>query len=1226
MVELNSPEFKGLNDLLEKIDLRSALSQLAGLLTVPSLQANSTRFETAVHLAVAHCRGKRKAKWTDVDEWLNVQLDKTTAWFIEDLAEDVFVANLTTPEGNHRVFQSCWDASDCFAQFVIDILSKDQLPDRCRSLLRPILALLRLSEHVAERRKLERWHHEPSTPSSPIQLPPGAELRKAAGAVRFSQRRLKELGIDPDDLSPFVFNDADKGVLSTQSIANTSLEKRPLVRIGNELILSLPQATSVAIRQYVVGELLKSADLDVFAGALAEHQADEVEFKLCLELDQARLSDAPKAEGELSSFRSVVIRCDLDKYLHALVIHERLDCIETQGFAGTNGLPQALIESLRQHIAEVVNWCRSQSGFTEGFTLLVNSGLGRGLIVGSEVVPSGWHFSGIDISDFLMLTSEYDQPITQYLKFIRQKAAVESSGLKFVGASDFVLYCVWRDPDKSPIPPEIPLGPGSMVGVLNDCALPVRKAVRALRDSHMLPTLRGRPAPVTRSHGNSIYPSQRNKPIYRSAASLEHGVVVGAVETAESVSWLLAFVRPGDQGQWEPACGLWDGLIDLYEKLISQMGKRGWNKRNGVIEVQLDCSKLLTFDQLTETSPLTDPAEPEVQVDMHSGKAVIFLPPEFLRNFRQAENTGERLLVRSVAKCLIQLHRGVGDVDRGMLDALTESVAGDPGLRLMHTGESSDPIMHMRQKKCRDFQAIPESDRRFVNVGLCNSLNLMEESDSLDSRAGCNEFLKRLVETLWIRIKQILQGLDRASVLREMLVRHEAITFDRDHSALTARAIAALHEDALSVAQDREAERASAGLAVRSLMEMAICECPTAGGRPLSNWQADELLATVLNMLNTAACSDAVHKGLVAPGIELFANGEYAMDQRFMQSVMNPLLVAYNQGQLAEAAEEYPHRYSKDERHVQEEPGSRYPDDLVHAFQAEFGLTPKLAARGLQDLLDLAVETNELVVETTVGDIKSRLISKCEYSDETCDAFLLAFGLFHRRNWENPPSDCNMRDIQPWRYSRRLSVVVRPILVFGEGDDEDILYSVNMLRIGYAYLLRKIQDGQLPQDFFASRQMKGYIGRVNDQLGHVFEKEIATELRKRRWNARRRVPMTELGAPADLGDIDVLAWNEDREVWLIECKRLQLARTVAEMAEVCRRFEGKARDELDRHLRRVEWIQQNPAGLGRIVGFAPTLERIDHRIVTSTLVPMTYLTSLPIDPEKIGPLTESSAL
>ena len=41
MIPLNSPELKHLSEFLGKYDLQSTVSRLAGLLTVPSLQANT---------------------------------------------------------------------------------------------------------------------------------------------------------------------------------------------------------------------------------------------------------------------------------------------------------------------------------------------------------------------------------------------------------------------------------------------------------------------------------------------------------------------------------------------------------------------------------------------------------------------------------------------------------------------------------------------------------------------------------------------------------------------------------------------------------------------------------------------------------------------------------------------------------------------------------------------------------------------------------------------------------------------------------------------------------------------------------------------------------------------------------------------------------------------------------------------------------------------------------
>ena len=133
-------------------------------------------------------------------------------------------------------------------------------------------------------------------------------------------------------------------------------------------------------------------------------------------------------------------------------------------------------------------------------------------------------------------------------------------------------------------------------------------------------------------------------------------------------------------------------------------------------------------------------------------------------------------------------------------------------------------------------------------------------------------------------------------------------------------------------------------------------------------------------------------------------------------------------------------------------------------------------------------------------------------------------------------------------------------------------------------------------------------------------KTTKREERENGWQERSEVQMTELGASADLGDVDVLAWKPSGNIRLIECKRLQLARTVAEIAEICHRFQGESKDELDKHMQRVKWIRANPTCLQQIVGCVPDPDRIDDRIVTNVHVPLRYLESLPIKADKVGPL------
>ena len=283
-------------------------------------------------------------------------------------------------------------------------------------------------------------------------------------------------------------------------------------------------------------------------------------------------------------------------------------------------------------------------------------------------------------------------------------------------------------------------------------------------------------------------------------------------------------------------------------------------------------------------------------------------------------------------------------------------------------------------------------------------------------------------------------------------------------------------------------------------------------------------------------------------------------------------------------------------------------------------MTPDDVKGGFAALMDLAFECDSVVVETTLGNIRARLTTGHRLTPDACEAFIRTFSIFHRSAWDKLPPEFAKKDLYPWRSGRRLSATVRPVLVFGEQDDDKALFGAGALVHGCMYLLERSEQGRLPQEFFTSKKMEQYIGAVNNKRGHAFARSVADQMRENGWQTRVEVQMTELGASADLGDVDVLAWKPDGKIRLIECKRLKLARTVAEVAKICRRFQGEAKDELDKHVQRVKWVKANSTCLQQIVGFVPDPACIDDRLVTNTHVPLRYLESLPIKADKIGPL------
>ena len=1226
MTQLNSSELERLTKFLGEYDLWTTVARLAGLLTVPSLQANTLRIETVVHLAVASCYGHHKPGLREIDNWLNQELGNTQIGWFEDPAEDVFISNVETPRGNRRIFEGRWASNDYFAQVVLETLSNRQAPQEYQNLLSPVFALLKLSDCVAEQVGLQRWHTEPSTPGSEVTWAPATQMEDRASAVTFIDSELKALDISRDLLAPFIVRDEDRQALITETIGHTSLERRPLVDCGGKLVLALPHAVSLAIIRFVLTELLQRGYLPQFSRALAALQAQQVEEDGLRDLrPDAELLEPPAPDEAVPFHHEWLLRHDGNRYLHVILIHDRLDLLETQGLSSDATYPSEMERGLSRYLDKISHHCASLPDFGGGTTLLVMGGLGRSFWLRVNEQPDRWQLSAIPISDFLMLVNSPDQPITRYLKCLRQRKEVEREGVQFqhIG-SDYDFYCYWRRSNYQLVPRNLPVRSGSLVAIFSDFTLPIRQEARSLLDRHVLETPQSLYVPVRRFHDDVTFESLRERPIYGSLAHLSRGVLAGAVETSRGPSWLVVIPREGGEEIKRFLYQTWDGFIDLYDRLVSEVESLFPETSAGAMEICLDLRDVLMSENYEESQPSPMTGEPEVSVALEQRRATIKFPPSFLQHFQQPENTGETLVLRSIAKGLVSLHQGGSkDVEESRLNDLIGTVISDPGLRILHVFRAHDPIEQMHERQIRDPIFLSQEDFVFSKLKMSESCEPSPSSTPLDTKTECNTFLKKVVEKMSNQLREQLRSLDRVSVIRRMLEVHEAVIHDRDHWRRTAQALAALYassEDVAALSGKRESDRATVSISVRTVLEMAICECPETGGRPLSRWELDELLARTTLLLEVATDSDAVKNDLVAPHIDFHPNGEYSIDRNFYKTVLEPFLMAYNREGFEAAVQDYDSLYQNKPSGERKRAEEIYPPGLIRAFQAEFGLTLDEAVNGVAELIDLAVECDSIIVETTLGEIKARLTSNRGLSVDAGEAFFRAFGLFHRPAWEMPPEGFTGKDLYPWRFSRRLSALVRPLFIFGEQDEDKVLFGGGALKIGLGHLLSRIEQGHLPQDFFTSTAMKKYIGMVNDEKGHAFTQSVSDQLREKEWQTRTEVPMTELGAPTKLGDVDVLAWKPSGEIQIVECKRLQLARTLAEIAGIYRRFRGEAKDQLDKHVRRVNWIRKNVADLQRIVGFLPNTANIDDRLVTSTHVPMTYMAGLPIEANKIGPM------
>ena len=268
---------------------------------------------------------------------------------------------------------------------------------------------------------------------------------------------------------------------------------------------------------------------------------------------------------------------------------------------------------------------------------------------------------------------------------------------------------------------------------------------------------------------------------------------------------------------------------------------------------------------------------------------------------------------------------------------------------------------------------------------------------------------------------------------------------------------------------------------------MAVCECPIAGGQQLQSWGLDELVAKVWLLLQSAVNSDGINNDMIKPPIRLYPSGEYSVDGSFNDSIMKPYVASLFDGNF-ESPAGYPNGSninSQDDR--QHAGGKRYPEEMHDAFKREYGLTITEAEDGMEELIEMGWEQDKLVVETTIGEIKSRLTTRSGFSENRNKAFIslhLAFFIV--------PNGINRHLVLGQGTFGHGATIVDFLymsdhyLVTGCVTRTLFYFGIGLLGVALQHLLDGIEDGLFPQSFFNTKAMQSFAGTVNNDKGHAF--------------------------------------------------------------------------------------------------------------------------------------------
>ena len=1191
-----SARLPGLCQSLQPFSFPAVASPFASLQTLPKYQVATRRLSALIHLARLHCRGTGSPTHRELNTWL-AQITEDTIVHLEDPIEDVHVSNVATSRGNRLLLQGDMVTADQYIQDVLLLLSRLNSPWAASS-LRHVHAILRISDVLCHRAGLNRNISEDSPPRVRVQ-PSRKVLRESSEWVKFSKDELHAVGLSLEDLEPYFLESEDVPAReqSSEALGHSHLERQPLYRLNSELRVLLPTELWSAALRSVLERACSENDLARTTRILTELQVQQV---VSLVGHNWGIDiNSPIGGDSQSGIVHCVGTFDVGAYVHVIYVPDDLGDAARSGLQKTHLLDAATADCS----AKIAASLSENVDYRRGLTLLVHGGFGRPFLAGFDGSIPNWRHLCLPVGDFCLLSWDTGVSALRMWKILEQEHLLAQRGTEIWNPGGIVnLYAFLKHQGFEFMPRAVSQDAPQSVAIGSEFAGSLRQEIRNALDRH---SIQGPAASawteVQRKNLDPYSSGEHHPKVYASLQHAKDRRLLGCIETRGRPWWVYAEGTGTKKRDSQLVFGVWETALNLLARFAPMLGDELRLPEEAAVVYRLQFPDVTDFP---ETLDVEVPNTESPHLAVNGTHAKIVCPIGYLCSFARPENSADRQLAMALVKCAYAM------VDHG---APTEEELDRWINRGISSIETRSFHMHpvwTAADTIRERVGLPEPRLEQSEDSAWSRLGIAQEA-GFTSPPGVvpeervNALLNNAVEAIWKRIKEQLESIERRSVIERALLNWEAIQKDRAEWNLAAAALLAgssKPSDMVEAARRRENDRAVAGLSCRVIAEMAVCTAPVDGGRSCALADLDSLIAQVSRLLECAAQSDAHHYGLSRVPPTVHANG--VLECPVLQGAgVATYWQVVGARDFRVAAAEYGVRFVRDKEPVALEA------DFAAAFRDEFGLR-------IEDSMDILEWLKEEALGRKAAQIwigREELLTTFQRAGVVQpERAYEKLTLFPRSKWdEENPEGARMRDWYPWRYNRRLSILRRPFIQLLGSLESPVLVSPTRFEQTLVYL-SQARTGDLPESMFEGDAMRQHIGRMAHKYGHRFAEEVATKCGALGWHVRTEVPMTGVGGTAELGDIDVLAWNTGTGVVMaIECKRLLMDKTVGEVGERLREFSvggnGEKISALGRHLRRISYLQgEGRERVAEVTDIRRTRLRIQGGLVTDAPTPMEF--------------------
>lgn len=1171
-----------------------SLSVLAGLSTETDFHANGIRIDWLQRLVFSKSEGRRKPRSAELSRVLNDGLERAKVLRLEDPIEDLFCELITTAHGDYRIFPGQWEAAAPYTQTLLDAF--ESLPNGSlkQDALKVIYPLLRLSDELAERASVCRLSPSAGEPKGLISVPNTEALKQLARRVKFTDAELGRLDISKGALAPFLLQPHHFPHISNLEVGETPLVFHPLLSSSNGIIVASPANISLAIRAVIVSTAQKGGmDKYMLSAMLTEQQKYSEESGFW----PVRSLELPPPNQHF--LRSAVCQFAERRFLHVIQVPATFDQFPQKAFGSVRTLGDEASQAIANDVSKFWQFLEKQPNCQESITVLLLSGWGTPHVLSPPIrdidAPKHWLYLALSFADAAVLGACDNGKFRDICRILEQVERLEAGGFSFQNVNGILnLFGFWRSTNGNLIPEHhCEIRPPCNLILPTDELLGPRIEAARKRDVRSLPFPDSTFKVVQRTNWDDEGELQ---PIYGSLEDVAQGRLLGAVFLSGRTWWIESVAESGENREWRYR--IWNAvlqwLVTVGPDIIAQFPQAfpvGASNVEISIPVSSDFEGISPSKSRKADLPNTVVGSRESD-DRHASVQIL---PEWLGYLGRIENDAEVELIAAILEKLTN-HEAPVVLRKQLSESIHDSIHSKDW-RWLHAHQAFTPLDRLASiGLIGQFKEISLST---VSLAKCGSIwGFRERTDDLEvnGEEECRDFLTEYRNYIINELVSYIRRFDRERLVVLAAYSYQAARGEQSHWRKAIRALRAIH----GVSADAKAIKRQYAInavqrAAKSICEIAACESPSVGGANPDDVDLEEMFAKALLLFGNGQLFASIRSGLIKPTLRISPAGDLLSDRSVFETTLRPGAEWMSTRALNEAHEAY--KRDRSERSTESKNDKLQIDETLRkVIEAEYGVSAEAVVDLQYALIQIAEERGSGAFVISLSELTNLLAANNHYPSDDPTALLERLTLSRRSSWRDLSTGLTESDIDLGRFDRPFSLINRPLLEVGDSTNRQLLVAPILVGDSTVYSLSGLMNGGLQNQFWVSEEARCYVGAQTHAAGMKFEESVAERLESlglKTWTRCKLSWALNQKVDKKYGDIDVLAVSADQKrVWVIEAKNLQLCRTETEVAARLSEYRGqmiedrKGRhrpDKMLRHVKRVQYLRQHSNALcGRL--------------------------------------------